>query len=79
MLTQPNTQCFDGLQLCDSLIRIVRERYCFENNIPGGVGQKDYLELWEEHFGDVKVDGTPSVLRLKDFEYDQKFNIFLMR
>lgn len=65
-----NSKCFEALQLCDSLLYMVRKRFMFENSILDDRPDDGFLELWNASFLDVNNR------ELKDFSYNQKFNYF---
>lgn len=66
-----NSRCFDGLQLCDCLTYMVRQRYLHENGLSGI--EKNFLDLWDAEFL------TPKMVRLEDFGFYEKFNYFKLR
>ncbi len=66
-----NSRCFDGLQLCDCLTYLVRQRFLYENGL-SDVAQ-DFLDLWNAEFL------TANMLRLDDFGFYEKFNYFRSR
>jgi hypothetical protein len=64
-----NSKCFEGLQLCDCLTYMIRNRYMYENGLVPI--NNDFLELWNDNFLDM-----PIINELKDFSDDSKFNYF---
>lgn len=66
-----NSRCFDGLQFCDCLTYMVRQRFLYENGLNGI--SVDFLDLWNAEFL------TPKMIRLGDFGFYEKFNYFRLR
>lgn len=66
-----NSKCFDGLQLCDCLTYITRQKFVSEIQFDNQNIQTDFLGLFEEYFCD---DNNRN---LGDFGYYPKFNHFI--
>lgn len=66
-----NSRCFDGLQLCDCLTYMVRQRFLHETGL-GDIAQ-DFLDLWNAEFL------TSKMFCLNDFGFYEKFNYFKIR
>lgn len=68
-----NSSCFNTLQLADILLYMVKLRMQKENGIILSKEKESILKIWEDYFLNDKIK------ELKDFAYDQKFNVFKLK